>query len=76
MTLLMPRRPMPGCRSVACPECGLAAPCVDHCEVDVGVGVQTFDHEYECPEHGAFAFVLADSPTDFSAPGRHVWRDW
>ena len=44
---------------VPCPKCGKISPCVDWCEVDIGVGVQTFDHEYECTEHGGFSFVSA-----------------
>jgi len=39
-----------------CPKCGAPAPCVDYSEVDIGVGVQTFDHEYQCPNCGNFAF--------------------
>lgn len=41
-----------------CPRCNAASPCVDWNEVDIGVGVQTFDHEYQCPTHGDFAFVF------------------
>lgn len=40
-----------------CPKCRAASPCVDWNEVDIGVGVQKFEHEYECPTHGRFAFV-------------------
>lgn len=47
-----------------CPKCGAESPCVDWCEVDIGVGIQTFNHEYECPTHGRFAFVFEkDNPT-------------
>jgi hypothetical protein len=40
-----------------CPKCGDKSPCVDFCEVDIGVGVQRWNHEYRCPTHGDFAFV-------------------
>ena len=40
-----------------CPKCAAPSPCIDWNEVDIGVGTQTFDHEYQCPTHGYFAFV-------------------
>jgi hypothetical protein len=52
-----------------CPRCGAASPCVDWNEVDIGVGVQTFDHEYECPTHGCFAFAFEHHQT------RPIFRD-
>lgn len=58
--------PMPGCGSSPCPKCGTASPCVDHIAVDIGVGIQTGEHEYCCPEHGGFAFP---------ASGGVVFRD-
>ena len=54
-----------------CPKCKAASPCVDWCEVNIGVGVQTWDHEYECPTHGCFGFVY-DENTHRSAA---VFRD-
>jgi len=53
------------CHSVKCPKCGAESPCVDHCEVDIGVGIQTFDHKYLCPEHGRFAFASSDDRFNF-----------
>lgn len=41
-----------------CPKCSSPSPLVDCCEVDIGVGIQTWDHEYECPTHGRFVFVV------------------
>lgn len=49
-----------------CPFCGLPSACVDWQEVDNGVGVQQFEHEYECPAHGAFRFTRE---------GVALWRD-
>jgi hypothetical protein len=40
-----------------CLRCGAESPCVDWNEVDIGVGVQTFEPQFECPMHGRFAFV-------------------
>jgi hypothetical protein len=40
-----------------CPRCDLESPCVDWVEVDIGVGVQTGDYQYECPQHGVYAWV-------------------
>lgn len=40
-----------------CLKCGAPSPLVAWSQVDMGVGgVQSFDHEYECPRHGEFAF--------------------
>ena len=58
---------MRGCHAEKCPRCGERAPCVDHCEVDNGVGIETWNHEYYCKTHGRFAFVH-DGPADFSSP--------
>jgi len=67
-----PYRPEP------CPKCGESSECVDWCEVDIGVGLQTFDPEYRCPAHGVFAFKSAplDALTGFAdrAP-EPVFRD-
>ena len=40
-----------------CLRCDTVSPCVDWNEVDIGVGIQTFEPQYECPTHGRFAFV-------------------
>ena len=40
-----------------CPRCKAPTTLYDFIEVDIGVGVQTFDHQYLCPECGEFAFV-------------------
>lgn len=48
----------PPANPCACPKCGEPSPCTDWNEVDIGVGVQTFDHVYTCPRHGDFAFSL------------------
>lgn len=70
-------KPIRGCGSSKCPKCGETSPCVDHNEVDIGIGFQTFDHEYWCPTHGGFAFV--DAPGVFAnfGPGHQkvVFRD-
>lgn len=52
-------KPMPGCGTSVCPKCGAKCPCVDHLEVDIGVGIQTGEHEYYCEAHGAFSFTSA-----------------
>lgn len=54
---MKPPPPMPGCYAEKCPKCGERSPCVDHNEVDIGVGIQTWNHEFWCPTHGGFAFV-------------------
>lgn len=46
-----------------CPKCDAESPCVDWCEVDIGVGTQTWNHEYECPTHGRFAFIFDEGST-------------
>lgn len=53
-----PYRPEP------CPKCGVSSECVDWCEVDTGVGLQTFDPEYRCPTHGVFAFKSTHDDAD------------
>lgn len=55
----------------SCPKCGTDVPCVDYCEVDIGVGVQTWNHEYQCPAHGPFAFTYNET-THRSEP---IFRD-
>lgn len=57
--------------STPCPKCSAPSPLVDYAEVDIGVGVQTFNHEYECPTHGCFAFVY-DEASHRSKP---IFRD-
>jgi len=54
-----------------CARCGQNSPCVDWNEVDIGVGIQTFDHEYACPTHGCFAFVWDEEV----GKGRIIWRN-
>jgi hypothetical protein len=56
----------------SCPKCGVTAPCVDWNEVDIGVGVQVFEAEYECPKHGCYAYVGTDKPGSPMAP---LFRD-
>lgn len=51
-----PPTPIAGCSSAVCPKCGTSSPCVDHLEVDIGVGVQTGEHTYLCPTHGGFGY--------------------
>ncbi len=46
----------PPASPVPCPKCGAESPCTDWCEVDVGVGVQTWDHVHTCPTHGEFGW--------------------
>ena len=72
-----PPRPIPGCYSVPCPKCSVPSPCVDHSEVDIGVGMQTWDHEHYCSEHGAFAFADGEEKDARTGlPVRHaVFRD-
>lgn len=43
-----------------CPKCEAESPCTDWQEVDIGVGVQVFDEEWTCPEHGEFGFSHFD----------------
>lgn len=52
--------------SATCPRCGAESECVDWIEVDIGVGIQTGNHEYMCPEHGEFGW---------SFDGTAVFRD-
>jgi hypothetical protein len=40
-----------------CPRCLAKSPCVDWNEVDIGVGVQSFEPQFQCPVHGRFAWV-------------------
>lgn len=42
---------------VSCLKCDALSPCVNWTDVDIGVGIQTFEHQFECPAHGRFAFV-------------------
>lgn len=70
-------KPIAGCYAEKCPKCQASSPCVDHDEVDIGIGFQTGNHEFYCPEHGAFAFV--EEPGVFANFGagrvRAVFRD-
>jgi hypothetical protein len=34
--------------------CGVPSPLVHFEQVDIGVGVQEYDHQWECPQHGVF----------------------
>lgn len=70
-------KPIPGCFTEKCPKCGTASPCVDHLEVDIGVGVQTGEHQHECPTHGIFYFPERDlaSVADWNTPREAMWRD-
>ncbi len=40
---------------VPCPKCGEYSQPHDWNEVDIGVGVQTFDHTWVCKNHGEFS---------------------
>lgn len=40
-----------------CPLCLAKSPCVDWQEVDIGVGTQTWNPEFQCPTHGLFAWA-------------------
>lgn len=64
--------PMPGCYVESCPKCKAQSPCVDHNEVDIGVGIQTFDHRFYCPTHGEFSFNASAS---WDAPIVAIFRD-
>lgn len=57
--------------SIKCPICGAECPCVDWCEVDIGVGTQTFDPSWGCPQHGEIALTVDDG----LRPARWVFRD-
>lgn len=57
----------------ACPKCGADCELVDWSEADIGVGIQTFDHEYRCPAHGGFAYVRTDDEP--RSPLEAVFRD-
>jgi predicted nucleic-acid-binding Zn-ribbon protein len=54
-----------------CPKCGAESRPYDWNEVDIGIGVQTYEHEWECPEHGCFSYVF-DQAANRSAP---LFRD-
>lgn len=58
-----------------CPKCGESSECVDWCEVDIGVGLQTFDPEYQCPAHGRFAFKLDALIGYADRPPEPIFRD-
>lgn len=45
-----------GCGEVPCPKCGTPSPCCDHDAVDIGIGIQTGNHEYVCSTHGPFGW--------------------
>ena len=47
---------MPDCGSSPCPKCNASSPCVDHIEVDIGIGIQAGDHQYWCKTHGLFGW--------------------
>lgn len=55
--------------ALACPACGKDAPCYAWEEVDIGVGVQVFEEEWVCLEHGVFRmssttleYIFRDAP--------------
>ena len=48
-------------RGTECPKCKKLSPLWDCTEIDIGVGIQEFNHEYACPEHGRFAFCLVEN---------------
>jgi hypothetical protein len=48
-----PYRPSP----TQCPVCEALCECKHWQEVDIGVGVQTFDYEYFCETHGYFCYT-------------------
>lgn len=54
-----------GCGTTACPRCGNLCPCVDHLEVDIGVGVQTGEHSWLCEEHGEFGWSYSTGEVVF-----------
>jgi hypothetical protein len=43
-------------RESGCPKCGAPSECLHWEEVDIGVGIQEFDHQYGCPWHGVWGF--------------------
>jgi len=49
-----------------CPKCRAESAHTDCDEVDVGIGVITGNHCYECPTHGEFCFHHS---------GETFWRD-
>lgn len=58
-----------------CPRCPLEATCTDWNEVDIGVGVQVFDEQYTCPEHGLFGFSTSTGLAVFQDDGLAVTCD-
>ncbi len=38
-----------------CPKCDVPSPCIHYDSVHNGVGLQYFDHMYECQTHGEWA---------------------
>lgn len=45
-----------GGESSPCPKCKTSSPLFDWDEVDIGVGIQTWDEVYVCPNHGEFGW--------------------
>jgi len=61
-----------------CPRCGVMCKVYDWRSVDIGVGMQHYDPEYECPEHGVWSLVRDEPPDDSPwalGAQRVVWRD-
>ena len=54
------------CGTNTCPRCSHLCPCLDHDEVDVGVGVIMGNHQRQCPTHGLWA---DQNPTVFQDDG-------
>lgn len=46
-----------------CPKCGVDSEPFDWNEVDIGVGTQTFDHQWVCTTHGVFTYVMLEGET-------------
>lgn len=64
-----------------CPKCGADSTLADCTEVDIGVGFQRFNEEWECPKHGPFCFRSVEhnhEPVfrDDLCGGKKVYRRW
>ena len=57
------------CGTTPCPKCAVPCPCDDHNEIDIGVGYQTWGHQWLCREHGRFAYP------DGVDPGPAIFED-
>ena len=60
------------CGTNTCPRCSHLCPCLDHDEVDVGVGVIMGNHQWQCPTHGLWSDqnppVFQDDGPDSGVP--------